>query len=53
MYANDIAYYEDVTEELYQANSEELNTVQIVWRLSMVDKELVPTWPVGNTHTLL
>ena len=34
---------------LYQANSEELNAVRIVWRLSMADNELVPTWPVGNT----
>ncbi len=46
MYANDIAFYEDVTEELYQSNSEELNTVQLVWRVVLSGGQLVPTWPV-------
>ena len=49
MYANDLAFYDEVTEELYHSNSEELNTVQIVWRVVLSEGKLQPTWPVVVT----
>eukprot|EP00596_Hydrurales_sp_CCMP1899_P004199 CAMPEP_0119034944 /NCGR_PEP_ID=MMETSP1177-20130426/1954_1 /TAXON_ID=2985 /ORGANISM="Ochromonas sp, Strain CCMP1899" /LENGTH=253 /DNA_ID=CAMNT_0006992783 /DNA_START=249 /DNA_END=1010 /DNA_ORIENTATION=+ len=49
MYANDLAYYDGVTEEEYTNNSPDINILQIVWRMEFTDQVLSPTWPVVIT----
>mmetsp|Transcript_3135 Transcript_3135/g.5706 ORF Transcript_3135/g.5706 Transcript_3135/m.5706 type:complete len:312 (-) Transcript_3135:221-1156(-) len=48
VYANDLAYDPDSTEEQYFENSERNNILQLVWRLAKDEKNgmIVPTWPV-------
>lgn len=48
VYANDLAYDPDSTEEQYFKTSERNNILQLVWRLANDEKNgmLVPTWPV-------
>ena len=50
MYANDIAYFDGVSEDVYMANCDEINVLQLVWRMALTsDNELAPTWPVVVT----
>ena len=35
MYANDLAYYDGTTEEVYNRNSPDLNVLQIAWRMEL------------------
>jgi hypothetical protein len=51
MYANDIAYFDDVPEDVYVANADDINILQLVWRMAWAadHNELVPTWPVVVT----
>lgn len=48
VYANDLAYDPDSTEEQYFKTSERNNILQLVWRLANDEKNgmLVPTWPI-------
>ena len=42
MYANDLAYYDGTTEEVYNRNSPDLNVLQIAWRMELQNQ-------VGNS----
>ena len=52
VYANDLAYDPDATEEQYFETSESNNILQLVWRLAKDENSgsLVPTWPVVVTR---
>ena len=45
---NDMAFYPNIEEEEYKNTSNEMNVLQIVWRLELdlKKKQLIPTWPV-------
>jgi hypothetical protein len=48
MYANDLAYDPNITEDDYQTQSQQKNILRIVWRMdyNQTKKQLVPVWPI-------
>ena len=46
IYANDLAYHPNITEEEYNNTIREKNILQLVWRMEVKDDTLHPSWPV-------
>jgi len=46
IYANDLAFYPNITEEEYNNTIREKNILQLVWRMEVKDDTLHPSWPV-------
>lgn len=47
IYANDLAYHKDISEDEYINTRYEKNVLQLIWRLECsIDDKLVPTYPV-------
>ena len=46
IYANDLAYEPNISEDEYNRSVKEKNLLQLVWRMDVQDDVLIPTWPV-------
>jgi hypothetical protein len=50
MFANDLAYHSDITEEEYEAAAKIKNILTLVWRVEFDGCRLQPSWPVVVTN---